>query len=369
MMSKELTMKELVELITESVKGVMKEMGIGQAEIKAGVIPQETKEQEDKFEKMTPAEKFQTFVKSVVLKDDVVVKALGGTTGPEGGYLIPTEFKKKLVETIEKVGIIRPLATVMPVKERTGTIPALTGKPNFSWDAENTPFTESDPVFSQIAYSLHRLDVFVAVSKELLSDTPLNLEKILKKLFAESYAKAEDIAFSEGDGSSVPVVGLGKVNLGANTIVLDSQLTYDILVDAIQTLKQPYREKAVIMTSPRGVAVLRKLKDSTGRPLLDTVTSVNMPSVMGMKLVENPYLEDTLVDPDGSPDSGDEYYTSKIIIGDMSYAYIFDRGEFGIEATAEGEAFRYNQVWFKAYNRIDFKVVVPEAFVRIEGAY
>jgi HK97 family phage major capsid protein len=364
---KELTMEELKELFASTIESKLKELGLDKVDIKHGMIPQETKAQEEEFEKLSKEERFRVFLKSVIEKDFKVVKALGGTTDSEGGYLIPTEFRKEIIESLITVGVMRPRVRVIKVAERTGNIPTLTNRPNYSWGTENSAFSESEPAFGQIAYAVKRLDVFSAISRELLADSMIDLTSMIKELFVESYAKAEDEAMSEGDGTTIPVVGVGK-DASIAELALTDALTYDDLVDAFWSLKEGYRKSAIFMTSPLGVQVLRKLKDANGNPILVPATQGGAPTIFGRPVIENPYLEDTLVDPDKTPNSGDEYYTAKIILGDFKYAYLFDRGEFGIEATKEGgNAFLNHQILIKSWNRIDFKVVLGEAFVRVTG--
>jgi len=367
MATRELSMKELAELIASTVEAKIKELGLDKIDVKHGMIPQETKEDENKFKSLTPEQRLKAFLKAVIDKDITIVKDLGGSVDSAGGYLLPTEFRKEIVKGLMTVGIMRPRVRVVGITERTGEFPSLTGRPNYSWGTENSQFSNSEPTFGQITYAVKRLDVFSAISRELLADSPIDLTSLIRELFVESYAKAEDEAMSEGDGTNIPVVGVGK-DASITENVLTSALTYDNLVDAFWSLKEGYRKNAIWMTSPLGIQVLRKLKDSTGQPLLIPPTQGGTPTIFGRPVVENPYFEDTLVDPDGTPNSGDEYYTAKIVLGDFKYAYLFDRKEFGIEATKEGgDAFLKHQVLVKSWNRIDFKVVLGEAFVRILG--
>ena len=367
-MAKELTKKEFTELLVESIAGALKELGIGQAEIKTGMIPQPTKEDEDKFAKLSNSERFKEFLRGVVFNDKALVKALGGNVDADGGYLLPTEFRAEVVEQLEKVGVMRPLVRVIKVKTRSGEMPKIASKPVVSWATENEDIAESEPTFGQIVYSLKRMAVFSAISRDLLADTPIDLTALLKELFAEAIARAEDDAMTNGDGSTIPIVGILKdTNVGVADIGTDG-LKYDDLVEAFYSIPAPYRGRAVFMTNGKGLEVLRKIKDDNGNPILMPPTQGGTPTVFGRPVVENPQIN--TYDIDTNNDGTADTTATDIVIADFKNAYLFDSNEFGIEATKEGgDAFRKHQVWIKTWNRIDFKVAIPEAFRIIKNVY
>jgi len=364
MATKELTMEELKELLTSTVENAIKELGIGQAEVKHKVLPQETVEKEAEFEKLPSEQKMKEFVKAVLVKDFATVKALGGQTDSEGGFLLPTEFRKELIVELEKVGVMRPLVKVIKVNGRAGEQPKVASKPVYKWGTENSAFNESQPAFEQITYAVKRVDVFTAISRELLADTPINLTQTIKELFTEAYAKVEDEAITKGDGSTIPIVGLvNDSSIPEKT--LSSNLTYNDIVEAFLSVSEPYRSKGVWLVNSKGMQILYSLKDKDDRPLLTVPAQGGNLLLFGRPVVENPQIPVYQIDTngDGTPDTDATY----ILFGDYKNAYLFDRGEFGIEATTEGgNAFVNHQVLIKAWNRIDFKVAIGNAMVRLK---
>ena len=366
-MAQELTMEQLKGLISEAIKEEAKELNIGQAERKNGIVPQKTIEQENELAKKPLAERMKMFIKGAINKNDTVMKALGGGTGAEGGYLLPTDFRKQLIETLQLVGVMRPLVDVIPVGLRTGTVPTVGGKPKYAWDGENTSFTENDPNFGQLAYAVKRLDTYVPISQELIADTPIDVVGTLKKLFAEAYAYAEDEAMTVGDGTTIPVTGILN-DTSITTADGNKAITYDMLVDAFYGLKAPYRKQAVFMTNSFGISVLRKLKDNYGRPLLLNPSTGGNPTIFGKPVIENPQFP--IVEIDTNADSTPDTNTASLVIGAFKMAKYFDRGEFAVKATdVGGDAFVKNQILVKSWNRVDFKIAIGEAFVKIPNVY
>ena len=140
-------------------------------------------------EKMSPEEKFATFFKAVLVKDNAVVKDLGGGTGASGGYLIPREFAKEIIQELNKLTPMRQYATIYPVSSRVGEIAKETVKPQASRSGENQPAYQSENQFGQLTWALTRIDVFTAMSRELVADTPINITEFVRKSLAEAIAE------------------------------------------------------------------------------------------------------------------------------------------------------------------------------------
>lgn len=366
-----LTMEQFNELLATALETKIKELGLDKVDLKHGIIPtEEEKDGAPVDSKLSKVERFKSFLSGVINKDIGVVKAMGGDTNPAGGFLIPDEFKAELIKGLSEAAIMRKLVKVVPVSERTGEYPVLGSSVNATWHAtyDNVAFGESNPVFANLVYTVKRLDVFSAMSKELLNDAKIDLESLIRDLFVEAFAKAEDEAIISGDGTTIPIVGLTN-NTNIPETALTSGLTYDDLISVFYSLKRPYRQNAVFMTSSLGIQILRKIKDDNGLPILVPATQGGDFNIFGRPVVENPYMTDTLVDPDGTPSSGDEYYTAGLIVGYFKNVFLFDREEFAVEMSDQaGDSFVKNQLLIKASNRLDMNVAFPqESFVRLTG--
>ena len=82
-----------------------------------------------------------------------VVNALQIGTDSEGGYLVPDEYERTLVEALEEENIFRQLAKVIQTSSGDRKIPVVASKGTASWIDEEGAYTESDDSFGQ---GIHR---------------------------------------------------------------------------------------------------------------------------------------------------------------------------------------------------------------------
>ncbi len=81
-----------------------------------------------------------------------VQNALTIGTDSEGGYLVPDEYEKKLVEALEEEVFFRNLATVIKTSSGDRKIPIVTSKGEAAWIDEGGQFPESDDSFGQTTH-------------------------------------------------------------------------------------------------------------------------------------------------------------------------------------------------------------------------
>ena len=80
-----------------------------------------------------------------------VVNALEEGTDSEGGYLVPDEYERTLVEALEEENVFRQLANVIRTSSRDRKIPVVATKGTASWIDEEGAYTESDDSFGQVS--------------------------------------------------------------------------------------------------------------------------------------------------------------------------------------------------------------------------
>jgi HK97 family phage major capsid protein len=280
-----------------------------------------------------------------------VSNSLKEGSDPDGGYLVPDEFEQTLVEALEEQNIFRQFAHVIQTASGERKIPLVATKGEASWLEEEALIPESGDTFGQISLEAFKLGTMLKISDELLNDSVFNLESYVAKEFARRIGKKEEEAFIVGDGVKKPTgifdsVGGGKVGITAASA---TALTFDEVIDLYHSLKQPYRSSAVFLTNDSTIKTLRKLKSSDGQYLWQ-------PSVK-----------------DGAPDTilGKPVYTSQFVpeiaagaiamaFGDFSYYWIGDRQSRTFKRLDQLFAVT-DQVGFKATQRVDGKLILPEA--------
>ena len=198
-----------------------------------------------------------------------VVNALEEGTDSEGGYLVPDEYERTLVEALEEENVFRQLANVIRTSSGDRKIPVVATKGTASWIDEEGAYTESDDSFGQVSIGAYKVGTMIKVSEELLNDSVFDLESYIAKEFARRIGAKEEEAFFTGDGSGKPL-GVLAATGGAETGVTaasSTAITADELMDLFYSLKSPYRKKAVWVLNDSTIKAVRKLKDSTGQYL------------------------------------------------------------------------------------------------------
>lgn len=280
-----------------------------------------------------------------------VVNALEEGTDSEGGYLVPDEYERTLVEALEEENVFRQLANVIRTSSGDRKIPVVATKGTASWIDEEGAYTESDDSFGQVSIGAYKVGTMIKVSEELLNDSVFDLESYIAKEFARRIGAKEEEAFFIGDGSGKPL-GVLAATGGAETGVTaasSTAVTADELMDLFYSLKSPYRKKAVWVLNDSTIKAVRKLKDSTGQYLWQPSLVAGTPdTLLGRPVKTSAYMP---VIAAGA---------KTIAFGDFSYYWIADRQ--GRSFKRLNELYAANgQVGFLGSQRVDGKLVLSEA--------
>lgn len=158
-----------------------------------------------------------------------VRNALSVGEDTEGGFTVPDEFEKKLVEALEENNIFRGLATVIRTSSGTRKIPIAEDTGEASWIDEGEEIPESDTTFGQTMLSAYKLGTMIKISNELLNDSAFDLATYIARRFGVRMGNAEERAFITGDGVGKPL-GLLAETGGAKVGVTAAQkdaVTFD----------------------------------------------------------------------------------------------------------------------------------------------
>ena len=267
-----------------------------------------------------------------------------------GGYLVPEEYDKRLIDGLTEENVIRKLATVITTSGEHKINIAGT-KPAAAWIEEGEALTFGDATFDQIILDAHKLHVAVKVTEELLYDNAFNLENYLIQQFYKALANAEEDAFINGDGTGKPLGILattGGAEVGVTT-ASSSAITADEVINLVYALKRPYRKKARFITNDATLAVLHKLKDGNGAYIWQPSYQAGEPDkLLGYPIFTSAYFPTV------------EAGKAALAFGDFSYYNIGDRGTRSLQELKE--LFAGNGlVGFVAKERVDGKLVLPEA--------
>ena len=283
--------------------------------------------------------------------DPTVKNALKIGTDSEGGYLVPDEFEKTLVDALEEENIFRRLAKVITTASGDRKIPVVASKGTASWIDEEGAIPESDDSFGQVSIGAYKLGTMIKVSEELLNDSVFQLEPYISREFARRIGNKEEEAFFIGDGSGKPtgiLAATGGAQLGVTTAGATA-ITLDEVLDLFYSLKAPYRNKSVFIMNDSTVKAIRKLKDGQGQYLWQPSIQAGTPdTILNRPLYTSSYVPAI------------EAGAKTIAFGDFSYYWVADRQ--GRVFKRLNELFAVTgQVGFVATQRVDGKLILPEA--------
>lgn len=198
--------------------------------------------------------------------------AMSTTTSSEGGYTVPTDVASRIIEVLKAYGGVRGVANVIsssqgndinfPTSDGTSEVGELVG--------QNAAATAADPTFGVVTLKTYKFSSkVVAVPYELLQDSNADIEGFITRRLGERLARIENQMFTTGNGTTQPqgvvtAAASGKVGTtGQTTTVL-----FDDLVDLVHSVDPAYRAgNCRFMLNDATLKVIRKLKDSQGRPI------------------------------------------------------------------------------------------------------
>jgi HK97 family phage major capsid protein len=283
--------------------------------------------------------------------DMSVKNALQIGTDSEGGYLVPDEFERTLVEALDEENVFRRLANVITTSSGDRKIPVVASKGTASWIDEEGTIPDSDDAFGQVSIGAYKLGTLIKVSEELLNDNVFNLEAYISREFARRIGNKEEDAFFTGDGSGKPtgiLAATGGAQLGVTTAGATA-VTMDEVLDLFYSLKAPYRNKAVFVMNDATVKAIRKLKDGQGQYLWQPSLQAGTPDT----ILNRPVYTSAYVPTIAAA-------AKTIVFGDFSYYWVADRQ--GRVFKRLNELFAVTgQVGFVATQRVDGKLILPEA--------
>lgn len=261
----------------------------------------------------------------------------------DGGYLVPEEYDKRIIDTLEEENIMRKLGTKITTSGQH-KINIAAAKPAAAWIEEGGALTFGDAKFAQTLLDAHKLHVAIKITEELLYDNAFNLEGYIIDQFGRAMANAEEDAFLNGDGTGKPLGLFAESGGGTVAQTLTAAIKSDDVLDLIYALKRPYRKNAKFIMNDRTLLSLRKLKDNNGNYMWQPSYQAGEPDkLLGYSIFTSAYAP-----------------AAAIAFGDMSYYNIGDRGTRSIAELRE--LFAGNgMIAYVAKERVDGKLVLGEA--------
>lgn len=270
----------------------------------------------------------------------------------EGGYLVPDEFERRVVQAMAEKNVMRRLGTVMQT-ERTMKYPVGKGIGYADWIPEDgiIPVTTSE--FDEVKIEAHKVATSIRVSDELLEDSTFDLEGFIIGQFAQRIGDAEEEAFIHGDGVSKP---LGLIYQLDREILTENagKISTDDLLELMHAIPPRYRKDAVFLMHDSTLRELFKLRTGEGQYIWYENLKKNIPlCIFSHRVITSPSMP--------SIDSG----KPPILFGNFKHFVIGDRKHRRIKRLTEVHA-QQGQVAYIMSQRVDAKLLDRNAIAALK---
>lgn len=182
------------------------------------------------------------------------------------GSVIPTTIVPRIIETMEKIGMILP--SVTRTFFATGVqIPTSSVKPTASWVNEGASSDRQKKATSYISFSRFKLRCEVSWSMEVNESTLGVFEATFTKQVAEAMVKAiETKIISTADGTT-GMKGIFAETPATGQALTAKALTYELLTSAEGALPEEYEANAVWLMTKKTFMGLVGMTDANGNKI------------------------------------------------------------------------------------------------------
>jgi HK97 family phage major capsid protein len=283
-----------------------------------------------------------------------------------GGATVPTDFYGRLMaHLIETSAVLQSGATIL---NTTGgeviQVPKTTAHSSAAIVTEAAAIGESDPTFGQVSLGAYKYGTMIQVSRELLTDTGVDLEGYLAMQAGRALGNAFGAHAITGDGSSKPrgVVTdatVGKTGLtgdgggfGDQSVIGEGA---DQLIDLFHSVIAPYRMSQACrwMMNDTTAGVIRKIKTNEGQYIWQPSVIAGQPDT----ILGKPVLTDPNVASVGLS-------AKSVVFGDFSQYFVRLAGGIRFERSDEF-AFANDLVTFRCLMRADAALVDLTGAVKV----
>lgn len=287
----------------------------------------------------------------------------GNPAGSQGGYTVPDEFERQLIQALEENNIFRSLAHVIRTNSGTRSIPLVTDNNLANWTEEGAAITDSDPTFSTVTLSAYKMATQIKISNELLNDSAFDMAGYIAQAIGARFGKTEENAFINGSGVSTapattpsqPTGILTSLTTADVTTANATTISFDDIYKLYYSLKSPYRAKAAFLCHDSFMLSLITLKDKSDNYIWKPGIEIGKPdTILGKPIYNSAYM------PSVTGTANTDKNKKVCLFGDFSYYWIADRTNRTLRRLDELYAVN-DMVGFIGTQRVDGKLILPEA--------
>ncbi len=260
---------------------------------------------------------------------DLKQRAMGAATA--GDELVPEIWTNQLIENIERLGLARKLARMIPMVSDTMKFPKVSTNLIAYEVAAGAQITASDLVTATVTLSQRKLATITAMHNELLTNANPAIVPLLTELAAAAIALKEDTLAFTGASSSVSgilesstnnVINGGSSTSGNTTI---GDIDFDDLSRMIDALSSQYIDDGCAFFFNKKVLFHLHALTSANGYLWAPATAGAPATIRGF-----PYYTSSVM---GSAPAAATAYA---FFGNLKHLYFGDRGVYTVAIGTEG---------------------------------
>jgi HK97 family phage major capsid protein len=216
-------------------------------------------------------------------------------TGISGGFIVPPDFQRTLVEAMLLYGGVRANATIartdagadlpVPTVNDTAQVGAILAETGVA------PAQDIGAFGQVVLHSYMYTSKMIRASIQLLQDSFFPLDDWLARVLGTRIGRIQNTHFTVGTGTGQPngivtAATLGKTCLTGQTLTI----LYADLIDLVSSVDPAYRVTGKFMMSDKTLSVLRKITDAQNRPLFYSQATSGMSTALPDNLLGYPFV-------------------------------------------------------------------------------
>lgn len=241
---------------------------------------------------------------------DLERKALQVGVDEDGGYAVPEELDRAIIELLNDEVVMRQEATTITVGGANYKKLVNLGGTNSGWVGETDarPATDASKL-GQIEPFMGEIYGNPQATQTMLDDGFFNVEDWINSELAIEFAEKEEVAFTSGNGTKKPKGFLAYASsladdktraFGTLQHLLSGAtggVTADAIIKLVYTLRKVHRSGAKFMMNNNSLFQVRILKDGEGNYLWRPGLELGQPSTLaGYGVAENEQMPDIVAD-------------------------------------------------------------------------
>lgn len=203
-----------------------------------------------------------------------VRNTMSTSTGSQGGFTVQTEISKAFIDAMKDFSGMRRVAdNITTAAGNDLSYPTTDGTSETGeLVTQNSSASSADLSFGTVPLNTFKFgSKIITIPIELLQDSQIDIAALVQKRMRQRIGRIQNTKFSIGAGTTEPLgitaaASVGKIGATGQTLTI----VYDDLVDLIDSIDIAYLDEGLpmqFMTSQTMRKVLRKIKDTAGRPI------------------------------------------------------------------------------------------------------